>query len=567
MFQWRLKLREARLALQAGRFEEARRLLDDHQLRDFLPARELASQMAAKYAERAQQRIAWGESSAGLADLYTAEELGGAEEAAQTVRHDYTRRVAVEAIAKLSAAEPEAALRRLQLTRRRGVATPLLRDAEELAEAWVAARKRATIGDMADALAKLTAAHHLASAFDASATACDNSALGGIRHALGLGSFGLGRMKVAGAVDREEKLLTQKAAEHQAARERLHAAAAAKEWDNALSAVDEVLRLAAADQVAISLRRRLWKELGLGLTQSHRANPSGPIANGHQPAANPPNKRITPLALQDNEAMPVRRTSERNRQLGQSLRAQAAGASPNDQPARMSTRPSKPSTSDTAAGSTPVDRRMLWVDAVGGYLVCLDDAVMLGQPNGGGASPAIPILADISRRHAILRREAGAYVLEPLGPVLLDGQPITGPAVLGDSHLIQLNAGQPGAAQPGTGKPATGATVAGVQIRFTRPHALSATARLEIESGHRTTPSADGVLLMAESCILGPNTHSHIRCKDWKEDVILFRQGEGLACRSSGELSVDGKLFAGPAPIGGNSRIEGEDFAISSELA
>ena len=55
-----------------------------------------------------------------------------------------------------------------------------------------------------------------------------------------------------------------------------------------------------------------------------------------------------------------------------------------------------------------------------------------------------------------------------------------------------------------------------VRLRFTKPHALSATARLVLESHHKTQPSADAVLLMADSCVLGPNRHCHVRCRNWQ---------------------------------------------------
>ncbi len=95
---------------------------------------------------------------------------------------------------------------------------------------------------------------------------------------------------------------------------------------------------------------------------------------------------------------------------------------------------------DTAAGRPPAERRMLWIDSVGGFLVCLDSEIVLGQP-AGGAAPTVPVLADISRRHAILRRDRGAYVLEPVGATKLDGREVTGPTVLGDNHLIELGQG------------------------------------------------------------------------------------------------------------------------------
>ena len=66
---------------------------------------------------------------------------------------------------------------------------------------------------------------------------------------------------------------------------------------------------------------------------------------------------------------------------------------------------------------------LLWLDAVGGFLVCLDDCVVLGQPAGGDRI-AVPIMADVSRRHAVIRREAGTYVLEPLHRTRVDGREI-----------------------------------------------------------------------------------------------------------------------------------------------
>ena len=44
-------------------------------------------------------------------------------------------------------------------------------------------------------------------------------------------------------------------------------------------------------------------------------------------------------------------------------------------------------------------RFLLWIDGVGGYLVCLGDEVILGQASSE-YQVDIPIQADLSRRHA-----------------------------------------------------------------------------------------------------------------------------------------------------------------------
>ncbi|MEM6798378.1 MAG: FHA domain-containing protein [Planctomycetota bacterium] len=512
MFQWRLKLRKAGEALAAGQVDEARRLLDDEQLREFLPAKKLAGQVAEQFAQRARQRIAWGESAAGMADLDAAEQLGAPASMSDSIRLEYAAAAARHAFGQLAAAEPDAARQRLDRANRRGVVSQLLRDAGEIAAAWSDSRGQANAGEMAAAREQLERAARLTAALDR----------------------GPNTIEVAAAIAREEASLAERATDHRTAHERLHKAAAAKTWDEALTAADECLQLAPADPIALSLRRRLWKEVGLGLTKTH------------------PGRRMrTPLAMPPSK-MPSSKMPRNNREIAGSLRRADAKAAP-----RKSTRSRSMSTDDTNAGAPPADRRMLWIDAVGGFLVCLDDEIVLGQPAAG---TTVPILADVSRRHAVLRREAGAYVLQPLGEVLLDGKPITGPTVLGDENVIQL-----GGDSAGQG---------GVRLRFTRPHALSSTARLVMESGHRTSPAADAVLLMADSCVLGPGAHSHVRCADWKEDVILFRKptgspgagaGDELQCRSNAPLSIDGVAVAGAGNLVAGSRIEGEDFALSVE--
>ncbi|MCG8583415.1 MAG: hypothetical protein MI757_01725, partial [Pirellulales bacterium] len=50
-------------------------------------------------------------------------------------------------------------------------------------------------------------------------------------------------------------------------------------------------------------------------------------------------------------------------------------------------------------------RLALWVDEVGGYLVCLSDQLTIGQPVSG-SEVDIPILGDVSRKHAVIERDA-----------------------------------------------------------------------------------------------------------------------------------------------------------------
>jgi len=189
---------------------------------------------------------------------------------------------------------------------------------------------------------------------------------------------------------------------------------------------------------------------------------------------------------------------------------------------------------------------MLWVDAVGSYLVCLNAEVALGQPAAQGAGPDVPILGDLSRRHAVIRREGEAYSIEAIRPVRVEGRAIERIVPLTDGSTIELSDS--------------------VRLRFRRPHPLSATALLEFTSRHRTQPSTDGVLLMAEACILGSAANSHVVARAWQHEVVLFRRADVLACRTSAKVAIDGRQNrGGRGTLGPQSRVEGEEFAFSLE--
>ncbi len=191
------------------------------------------------------------------------------------------------------------------------------------------------------------------------------------------------------------------------------------------------------------------------------------------------------------------------------------------------------------------DRFFLWIDAVGGYWVSLSDQVMLGRPGGAVRAADVAILGDLSARHARLRRDGETYLVEALRDVRVDGRPVSQMAVLATENTLQLGPS--------------------VRLRFCRPHALSATARLDFVSRHRTQPSVDAVILMADTCVLGPRPHSHVVCRAWPDEVILYRHEDQLYCRAKGMLEIDGAQYQGRGPVTRNSRIVGDWFSLSLE--
>jgi hypothetical protein len=474
---WRLKLREVQIAAQSGRYDEAALLLERESLREFLPAKVLAQDVAGKFVARAGERFARGDSAAGWQDLAVADRLGGQSEAIGKVRGEYGEGALEEVDRYLSAGQPQPALARLEKLERKGLLGDRGRNCQQLAQLMLEADRAASHGRFAAARAALGRAKQLVPS----------------EHA------GDDTMSIWQQLDQRDRQSAACEADGQRFATELHAALGKQEWSAVLTAADALLAIAPRHEAARQARRRAWNAVGMNVTQQSH----GPRGGGHV-----------------------------------SLQLAGRGGRPSTLPGARS------SEVDTVSGNERPNRRLLWIDAVGGFLVCLDDQIVLGQPSPG-QQIALPILADLSRRHAVIRRDSGAYLLEPIQDVHVDGQPVTGPVVLADGQLIQLGDN--------------------VRLRFCKPHALSATARLELESHHKTQPSADAVLLLADSCVMGPNSHCHIVCHDWQQDVVLYRHGDRFRCRSTVPMSVDGEPVSGPIDVDPQQRVEGADFSFAWE--
>lgn len=277
--------------------------------------------------------------------------------------------------------------------------------------------------------------------------------------------------------------------------EALHRAMADKQWTEAARTADQALEMAPENRLARDVRRRAWAKVGARICDSRAAGATRPWNGtaGRLAARQPAPDAAGGVAL-----------------------------------------------SDPPAGS----RFLLWVDGVGGYLVCLSEEVVIGQA-GPLAHVDIPIQADLSRRHAKICRHGDGYVIQPYQESSINGQLIRGKTLLSDGDEIEF--------------------ARTVKLRFRQPHALSASARLDFVSHHRTRPSADGILLMAESCVLGPKWQNHVVCRDWEGDVVLYRRDGDLYCRAMDSIEIDGKLVDGRGRLNLNAHVTGSDFSMSLE--
>jgi hypothetical protein len=191
-----------------------------------------------------------------------------------------------------------------------------------------------------------------------------------------------------------------------------------------------------------------------------------------------------------------------------------------------------------------MNRYMLWVDGVGGFLLCLDPQVTIGRaiPDAG---IEIPILGDLRRRHLRIARTGSDYIATALSETRVANQTINGPQLLQNGQRLTL-----------------GSSVA---IEFQIPHPLSSSARLNIVSRHRTQPWSDAILLVADTLILGPANNSHIVCPEMERELILCLGRNGWTGRYAGNIEVDGQVFSNQADLAERCRIAGDGFSLTLE--
>jgi hypothetical protein len=161
----------------------------------------------------------------------------------------------------------------------------------------------------------------------------------------------------------------------------------------------------------------------------------------------------------------------------------------------------------------------LWIDGVGGYLVCLGSRVTFGQALHDGHVD-VPLVADVSRLHASLTRDAEGYVLEAVRPIQVNAREVTR-ALLQPGDRITLGSS--------------------CQLQFQQPVPVSTSARLDLVSGHRLPLSVDAILLMADTLVLGEGPQVHVVVPDLKQPLVIFRQKDTLGLRHAGKLYINGR--------------------------
>jgi len=497
--QRRIALKQAEEAARSGRFDEALALASRPDVADHHHAVQLRGRLAMELVARAARRGEADDLAGAVEDLRVAEGLGAPPDELAATRLGLADRVAAEVRADLDAGEPGRVAERIEALAKDKIGGPALRRAREVAEAWKAALDEARRGEFGRAHEQLDRADRLAGE----------------------------TARAALASARRDVEARQKAAAPKV--EALYAALSGGRWPETLAAADAVLEVVPEHPSARQARTRAWQQIAA-------IGPSSATLPGR-------GGRTIPAVLNANpEASPHSPASSILR-IGFPAEAKQATTFEPSRPRPVGPAPSPARALAEAGSPGPRGRFLLWVDTVGGYLVCLDDEVILGRA-GTDAVADVPLVGDLSRQHATLARDGEGYVVRAIKPTFVNGRAVE-TAPLRDGDVIRL-----------------GSTV---ELEFRQPSPVSSTARLRVVSRHRLPLAVDGVILMAETCIVGSSRQAHIPAPGLDHPAVLYRQGAGLCCRATGGFEVDGRACAARAPLTLQSSVLGEGFSFSLE--
>jgi len=194
-----------------------------------------------------------------------------------------------------------------------------------------------------------------------------------------------------------------------------------------------------------------------------------------------------------------------------------------------------------------LNRFLVWIDGVGVYLVCLNDRFEIGGArfNDSDEQADLALMSNLSRQHASIIRNGSDYLVESHGSAKLSGREIVDQTHLLDGNEITLSES--------------------VKLRFYLPSALSSSARIDFLSDHRPPQPIDGVVLMAETCLLGAGTENHVPCPNWPGTVLLVRRGDEVWCQSRLDIFVNEQHIPDGCVLNNHDIITGSEIRFHIE--
>lgn len=200
---------------------------------------------------------------------------------------------------------------------------------------------------------------------------------------------------------------------------------------------------------------------------------------------------------------------------------------------------------DNPVWQSQCERYMLWIDGVGAWQLCVGQSFLIGGPTLEHQSADICLMANISRKHATLTRYSENWFIQPHQSTVVSGRTIADRALLKTGDEIRL--------------------AERVRLGFRIPNVLSSSALIDFESPHRPAQSVNGIILMTDTCLLGPRRDHHVHCPEWTDLVVLFVQNGQLRCRSRIALKVNEDRIRDSAELKDGAIVTGDDLRFRVE--
>lgn len=508
-----VRLRAADRALREGRIDEAYRLASATDLREHRRAGEVRAVLSEKFLARAREHFDADRFREALEDLDRAADCGGPAETITALRSHVTtvaearRAVDVSQRARVDEArrkvdggslqagqrllhgaatdDAEANRLRRKIDERSAEAERIAGEAEQLLNDGrldLAAQRVARAAALDGGLA---AVHRLETELCRRACAVATEALDGgrpRRAADALAQLGEVGAKLAERIELEEAIRSAEAAGRCLAR---------NELGEARRYVQRIARALPGAEWASGADRELME-----LDERLRALRAGPLGDWASHAGQPP------IA----QAVPTRDT--------------------------MPLGPAK-----SCAGLP--DRLLLLVDGGGSYLLLRGDSAVIGRTGSDAAD--IPLLSDISERHATVRRIEDDYFVVSDRDVEVGGR-ATRRALLRSGDRLVL------------GRKA--------KFDFRVPSRQSATAVLDLSDTTRMPHDVRRVVLLDGHATIGSGPSAHIGCRHAGTSLVVYERPDGLWIRT--KTNGHGPQEAKPLRIGAPVEMLGVSLVLST---
>jgi hypothetical protein len=158
----------------------------------------------------------------------------------------------------------------------------------------------------------------------------------------------------------------------------------------------------------------------------------------------------------------------------------------------------------------------LWIDGCGGYRLLVGEAFQIGR-GCADRNVDIPLVADVPSSAGTVRRTGDDYYWYPA-----DADSSTHS---GAGHWCNPK------------EPIAG--LGSADLRLSKPSPLCNTAVMTLKPPHRFGDHVDAVLLVQDTCLVGPSADCHVRCRSLSSTLILLhRDGDWFAKQGFGAKSV-----------------------------